>query len=178
LIEQILGQTTEAPNYFCYESNFTVGFTFLSSSHSAWQPSSNCFLPLCSVNAINNNSCRSSSTTCFEYRTVSNVSYCAPGALCSLLVPCNNITGECASNTSVCIINSCCAQQAVCLPFSLIGLCSSGNGTLFSSSEFIMKKFLHEMTDFSSSKYSSCSYSDAIESCRVNSNNNIYIVRY
>lgn len=112
-----------------------------SSSHSAWQSSSNCQLLLCNQNSSNNNdSCRLSSTPCFDYRTANNTSYCAPGTLCSLLEPCNNITGGCSSNMSVCIMNSCCMPQAVCLPLFLTNLCLSRNNT----SEYIILKVFCE----------------------------------
>ncbi len=117
-----LGQMTQASQYFCSINNSSVKFTLSSSSHSAWQPSLNCSLTLCNVSS--NNICRSSGTPCFDYRTNTNASYCAPAALCSVMQPCNNITAQCASNTSVCIVNSCCAAQAVCFPLSWTSLCS------------------------------------------------------
>ncbi|CAF0837958.1 unnamed protein product [Adineta steineri] len=82
----------------------------------------------CFVNSNNNNnnSCLSSSTPCFDYRTTNNISYCAPGILCSILETCNNITQTCSSNNSICIVNSCCSSKAVCLPFSATQICKSG----------------------------------------------------
>jgi hypothetical protein len=131
--EQFLGQTTEIPNYTCNEGDDTVKFTQFSSSHSASQPASNCSLQQCHVSSSNSNSCRSSSTPCFDYRTLTNSSYCAPGILCSILELCDNTTYTCASNTSVCIVNSCCSPQAVCLPLQFTNFCILGNDTLYSN---------------------------------------------
>ncbi len=128
-----LGQTTEAPNYSCNESNNVVKFTLFSAPHSAWQPALNCSLQQCYENSNNNNTCRSSSTPCFDYRTVNNSSYCAPGILCSILEPCDNMTLICASNTSICVVNSCCSQQPICLPLLLTNFCISGNDTFYSN---------------------------------------------
>jgi hypothetical protein len=133
--KQFLGQTTETPNYSCSENNFTVKFTYSKSSHSAWEPTSNCSLLQCDAQSSNDSSCRSSSTSCFDYRTINNTSHCAPGILCSILEPCNNITYNCTSNNSVCIINSCCSPQAVCLPLSFTSFCSSGKYILHWISE-------------------------------------------
>ncbi|CAF3577643.1 unnamed protein product [Rotaria sp. Silwood1] len=69
---------------------------------------------------------RSSSTPCFYYFMLNKTSYCAPGILCSILEPCNNITFTCASATSVCVVNSCCSPQAVCVPWSATNLCKTG----------------------------------------------------
>ena len=103
-----------------------------SSPHSAVQPTSNCLLQQCHVSSNNNNNdCRSLSTPCYDYRTVNNTSYCAPGVLCSILEARNNINYKCSSNTSVCIINSCCSPQAVCLPLSWINFCKLGKNTHF-----------------------------------------------
>ncbi|CAF4534019.1 unnamed protein product [Rotaria socialis] len=80
----------------------------------------------------NNNSsstCRTSLTPCYDYHTVTNMSYCAPGGLCSLLEQCDNVTGGCASNSYVCVVNSCCPPQNVCLSLSWTSLCSSVNDT-------------------------------------------------
>lgn len=98
-----------------------VEYSLFYSSHSAQDSSSNCSLLSC-IN--NNNSCRSPETPCFDYRTINNESYCAPASICSILESCNNITGECSSDTSVCIVNSCCLTKSVCLPLMWTSLCS------------------------------------------------------
>ncbi|CAF4693559.1 unnamed protein product [Rotaria sp. Silwood1] len=95
------------------------------SSHSAWESSSSCSLFLYNDDTnSNNNSCRSSMTLCFNYHTNNNISYCAPASRCSILEPCDNVTGTCVSDTSVCIIDSCCVPKIVCLPLSWTLLCS------------------------------------------------------
>ncbi len=136
----MIGQTTNSANYYCTEDNFTIQFTHTSTStsHSAWDPLLNCSLALC-YESLNNssNSCRTTSTFCFDYRTISDVSYCAPASLCSILEPCNTINNECSSNTSVCIINSCCIPKAVCLPLLWVDLCRS-------TSEYFILEFLCE----------------------------------
>jgi hypothetical protein len=71
-----------------------------------------------------------SSTPCFDYRTLNNSRYCAPAILCSILESCNNITYTCASTTSICIVNSCCSLQAVCLPLLTTNFCPIGNKIL------------------------------------------------
>ncbi|CAF3684658.1 unnamed protein product [Rotaria socialis] len=119
--------STAAPNYYCN----TVEFTLSSSDHSASKPTLNCSLQKCNVSS-NENTCLSSTTPCFDYRTFNNISYCAPGILCSILEPCNNVTYNCASNTSVCVINSCCSPQAVCLPSASLDFCRSGKNTSLS----------------------------------------------
>ncbi|CAF4321687.1 unnamed protein product, partial [Adineta steineri] len=87
---------------------------------------SNCSVSQCNVFSNDKNIYISSSTPYFDYRTLNNSSYCAPNIPCSILEPCNNVTYECASSTSVCIINSCCSPQAVCLLLSLTNLYKSG----------------------------------------------------
>ena len=121
-----LGQTTQSPEAFCSENNLTMRISSSSSPHSAWQPLSNCSLSSCRQNSSRNaGDCRLSSMPCFDYRTANSTSYCAPGSLCSLLEACNNVTGGCSSSTSVCVVNSCCSPQAVCLPMMMINLCST-----------------------------------------------------
>ncbi|CAF1559179.1 unnamed protein product, partial [Rotaria magnacalcarata] len=124
------GQPTNLSQYTCPVDNFIVQFTLYNSTHSAWQPSINCYVPLC-VNPINItiNGCQASSTTCFEYRTATNRSYCAPASLCSILEMCDNVTGLCSSNASVCIVNSCCTPRTVCLPLAWTHMCISSNET-------------------------------------------------
>ncbi|CAF1439522.1 unnamed protein product [Rotaria magnacalcarata] len=113
--------STAAPNYYCN----AVEFTLSSSDHSASKTTLNCSLQKCNVSS-NENTCRSSTTPCFDYLTLNNISYCAPGILCSILAPCNNVTYNCTSITSVCVINSCCSPQAVCLPLASLEFCTTG----------------------------------------------------
>ncbi|CAF0851436.1 unnamed protein product [Adineta steineri] len=125
-LSSVKGQTTQPPNYSCSENNASIQFTLSSSAHSAWNSTANCALQQCNTSLNDNNNCRSSSTPCYDYRTINNISYCALGILCSILERCNNITQTCSSNNSVCVINSCCSPQAVCLPFLAIQMCNTG----------------------------------------------------
>lgn len=125
-----VGQTIDASNYSCTENNLTARFTDPVQSHSAKHYSSNCSLSRCSIYPSNNQNCRLSSTPCFDYRTANNIGYCAPGILCSLLDPCDALTGSCISSTSVCIINSCCTPRRVCLPIFLTTFCPSMDDSL------------------------------------------------
>ncbi|CAF2529349.1 unnamed protein product [Rotaria sp. Silwood2] len=68
-------------------------------------------------------------TPCFDYHTTDNVSYCALASLCSILESCNNTTGTCESNRSVCVSNSCCTPNQVCLPLLWTMLRSSSSNT-------------------------------------------------
>ncbi|CAF1085419.1 unnamed protein product [Adineta steineri] len=122
----VKGQTTQPPNYSCSENNVSIQFISSSSSHSAWNPTSSCSLQQCNTSLNGNNNCLSSSTPCFDYRTINNISYCAPGILCSILDRCDNITQTCSLNNSVCVINSCCSSQAICLPFLATQICERG----------------------------------------------------
>ncbi len=140
-----IGRATNPTNFSCIESNFHIQFTYSSASHSAWQPSLDCSLSSC-VQSLNNSyssSCLSTSISCFDYRTINNVSYCAPPSSCSILEPCDNITNECVSNTSVCVINSCCIPRAVCLPLLWVSVCRSVFDTYNSTSEYLTLDFLH-----------------------------------
>ena len=124
---QGLNPTTQIPGYTCNANNDTVQFTLSTPSHSAWDQFSLCSISQCRSSASNNNSCWfSSSTPCFQYRTLTNHTYCAPGIQCSILDPCNNTTYACAVNTSVCVVNSCCSTRAVCLPVALTNFCKLG----------------------------------------------------
>ena len=98
----------------------TVEFNYVAStfSHSAFDSRTNCSVAQCNSS---NHSCRSSQASCFEYRTQNNISYCAPASDCSILQPCNN---TCSSNSSVCVINSCCEPKARCLPLTFTTFCS------------------------------------------------------
>ena len=128
--KRILGQTTLVPNYFCDQNSDSVEFTLSPLSHSAWKPASNCSLDEC-VLSFHNNSCRSSTTPCFDYRTLNNTRYCAPGILCSILEACNSTTSTCTSDDLVCVINSCCSPQAVCIPASWTSFCALGNKIVY-----------------------------------------------
>jgi hypothetical protein len=133
LIDNYPGQTTLAPSYSCNQNNNTIELTLSYSNHSAWNSISNCSLQQCYGSSINNNSCLLSLTPCFNYRTFNNISYCAPAILCSILELCDNMTNTCTSNTSVCIANSCCSSQSICLPLAWTNLCMLGNDTFYSS---------------------------------------------
>ena len=113
-------QTIHSSSYTCDQNDFTIKFRLSSSSHSSWDELSNCALSPC---ITTNDRSRSSQISCFDYRTIDNISYCAPASLCSILEPCDNIT--CTSNTSVCIVNSCCQTKTVYLPLKWTSLCSS-----------------------------------------------------
>ncbi|CAF1468140.1 unnamed protein product [Adineta steineri] len=126
-----ISQTTELPDYSCSENDVSIQFALLSSSHTAWNSTSNCSLQQCNASLIDNNNCLSSSTPCFDYRTINNISYCAPAILCSILETCDNITQTCSSNDSVCVINSCCSPQAVCLPLLATQMCKTGTNTYY-----------------------------------------------
>ncbi len=124
--ERYLGLVTQAPDYVCSDNSRDVKFTLSVLDHSGENLATNCSVSKCAINASSVSSCRSSSTPCFDYRTFSNISVCAPAVDCSILASCDNITKTCTSNTSVCIVNSCCSQQAVCLPLSSTTFCSTG----------------------------------------------------
>ncbi|CAF1354433.1 unnamed protein product [Adineta steineri] len=125
-LSSVKGQTTQPPNYSCTENNASIQFTLSSSAHSAWNSTSNCSLQQCNTSLNGNNNCLSSSTPCYDYRTINNISYCAPGILCSILERCNNVTQTCLSNNSICVINSCCSSQPVCLPLLATRICERG----------------------------------------------------
>ncbi|CAF1065495.1 unnamed protein product [Adineta steineri] len=130
-LSSVKGQTTQLPNYSCSENDVSIQFTLSSSFHSASNLTSNCSLQQCNTSLNSNNNCLSSSTPCFDYRTINNISYCAPGILCSILETCGNIAQTCSSNNSVCVINSCCSSQAVCLPFLATQMCKTGTDTYY-----------------------------------------------
>ncbi|CAF4431854.1 unnamed protein product, partial [Rotaria sp. Silwood2] len=115
-------QVTQQNEYYCTENDDSFRMLDSSSPHSASQPNTNCALQRCDVNWNSSNPCRAESIACFDYVTQNNTHYCAPGVLCSVLEPCNGFT--CASNTAVCVVNTCCSPQAVCLPVSLKNFCS------------------------------------------------------
>jgi hypothetical protein len=149
-----IGQTTQSSSYTCNQNNSTIEFSLFSSFHSAWNSTSNCSLIQC---AANNYYCRLSQTPCFNYLTINNISYCAPASLCSILAPCNNITNTCSSNTSVCIVNSCCSPKTVCLPLLWTTFCPM-------TSQFFIMNDCFSMT---------------IKNCSDNNNNaDTNIIRY
>ncbi|CAF3979030.1 unnamed protein product, partial [Adineta steineri] len=91
----IAGHLARYGHFIPSENNATIQFTLSSSSHSASNSTSSCSLQQCNTSLNNNDNCRSSSTPCFDYRTINNISYCAPGILCSILERCDNITQTC-----------------------------------------------------------------------------------
>ncbi|CAF3991542.1 unnamed protein product [Adineta steineri] len=122
-LSSVKGQTSQVPNYSCTENNVSFQFTLSSSSHSAWNSTSSCSLQQCNTSLNCSNNCLPSSTPCFDYRTINNISYCAPGILCSILERCDNITQTCSSNDSICVINSCCSPQAINLLSHIWNIC-------------------------------------------------------
>ena len=132
-ITSYLSLNTQTPSYSCYENNSSITFTFSFADHSAEQASRNCLLSRCNVSSSNNSTCLASLTPCFDYRSWNNTSYCAPAIDCSILTPCDNITNQCASNTSVCVVNSCCSPQAICLPLFATEICTANLGILNST---------------------------------------------
>ncbi len=117
-----------------------------SSPHSGLYSASNCSVQECNVSSSDNDSCRSSSTPCYDYRSFSNISFCAPGILCSILETCDNITYTCASNTSLCIVNSCCSPQAVCLPVLSTTFCKGGTDALQSNLLVLRNKLKYSVS--------------------------------
>jgi len=124
--QNYLGKLIQSSSYTCDQNDLTIEFSLSSSSHSAWDSSSNCSLSQCNSNY--NNTCSLSPTPCFDYRTINNQSYCALASLCSLLEPCND---TCSSNTSICIINSCCQPKTRCLPLSWTNICPSSSKNFY-----------------------------------------------
>ncbi|CAF1203261.1 unnamed protein product [Rotaria magnacalcarata] len=124
--QQISDQTTRANNYYCYQNSSTLQITLSSSAHTAWQSTSNCSVQQCNISLDNDNNCRSSSIPCCNYLSFNSTSDCAPGILCSILQPCNNVILSCGSNDFVSFVNSCCTPQPVCLPILLTSFCRSG----------------------------------------------------
>lgn len=88
---------------------------------------SNCFLQQCLLSANINDSCRSTTAPCYDYRTYDNTSFCAPGILCSILETCNNTNYSCSSPDFVCVVNSCCSQPTICIPIAWTNFCILGN---------------------------------------------------
>lgn len=123
--EKQSGQTTTARDNHCIEMNNEIEFSQSSLPHSEYQFVLNCSLAKCSLNSNGNNSCKSSSTPCFDYRSYDNNSYCAPGVLCDILETCNNITRSCA-NGVIGIVKSCCSPRAICLPLIATSFCPLG----------------------------------------------------
>jgi len=119
IFNKFLGQTTEPLNYICPLNNTTTEFSLVnvSFSHSAFSNATNCSVSLCSSD---NHNCRNSETPCFDYRTQNGVQYCAPAIYCSLLESCN---GTCTSSSSVCVINTCCEPNTICLPLAFTIFC-------------------------------------------------------
>ncbi|CAF1415661.1 unnamed protein product [Adineta ricciae] len=120
------GRTIALASSSCASQSNNVEFTLSTASHSASNPTSSCSLQQCITTSANNQTCSLSPTPCFNYRTTNNISYCAPAIDCPVLQPCNNVTYSCASNDSVCIVNSCCSPIAVCLPLLTTNFCPRG----------------------------------------------------
>lgn len=78
---RVTDQTKDAVNYSCIESNITVKFTDSFQSYSARDYSTNCSLLQCSFSTNNSQNYRLSTTRCFDYLSVNNTRYCAPGIL-------------------------------------------------------------------------------------------------
>ncbi len=70
------GQNSSSSSH-CPLDNSSVVFSLSFSSHSAWNDSFNCSLSQCNNNG---HDCRSSEILCFDYRTMTNMSYCAPAS--------------------------------------------------------------------------------------------------
>ncbi len=95
--------------------------------------SSKCSVRPCTHSSLVN--CASNEGVCYDFQTTNGTSFCAPASSCELLDSCN-LHKQCASNTSVCIVNSCCAQP-VCLPLILVDLCSPHGVTKESEFRYI-----------------------------------------
>jgi len=85
------------------------------------------------MNSSYDNNCRRGQTPCFDYRTTNNTSICAPAITCSILESCNHTGFNCSTTSSVCIVNSCCSSQAVCIPIEWINFCQSGQWRLMNT---------------------------------------------
>lgn len=126
--------TIQSSNYTCRETDVNLQFTIVQTNHSAWQPATSCARSLCDIISNDESSCRSYSAPCFAYQSLNFGRMCAPAFLCSVLEPCNQVNFSCSSNSSICVINSCCSPQAVCLPSTSIKYCVSPNSTVYSGS--------------------------------------------
>ncbi|UJR17210.1 hypothetical protein I4U23_004105 [Adineta vaga] len=109
--------------YLCLLPIFTKSLTIISSS--------NCKVDQCTLNNPNGNC--SAANTCYRFETSKNKTVCAPQANCSLFDVCT-AAKTCASNNSVCVINSCCAAP-ICMPIALTSVCSSTNANGISNSQ-------------------------------------------
>ena len=114
---------TSSTSYVCSANRSQITFTLLNGSHSAKDSTANCRLSTCLESSNANVDCRTSRTPCFEYQHVNGTSYCAPAVQCSILAPCDEVTNRCTSTKSICVVNSCCTPNHVCLPISLINTC-------------------------------------------------------
>ncbi len=92
---------------------------------------SSCSVDLCILNNTSNNSSTNNSSgsitcpnipLCYNFYTSLNTSICAPQVVCSLFDPCTTAK-KCATNTSVCVINTCCSAP-VCIPLALTSSCT------------------------------------------------------
>lgn len=89
--------------------------------------SSGCSVDLCElVNKTNGSNSSSSSCSqpppCYRFESSTNLTFCGPQVICSLFDTCISGT-RCASNTSVCIVNTCCSVP-ICMPLSLTASCN------------------------------------------------------
>ena len=166
-----LGQNTEAPSYSCDQSDKTFVFTASEQNHSAWH-SANCSLQQCQLSPNNSSTCYSSSTTCFQYRLPDNSPFCAPGVLCSILEPCDSIMHTCSSINSICVINSCCSQQAVCLPWSLANFCMLSKNNIFAENEITFQLFRCYINNRNNDNNNNNRNNDNNNNNRNNDNNN------
>ncbi|CAF1639340.1 unnamed protein product, partial [Didymodactylos carnosus] len=70
-----------------------------------------------------NNSTCSSSKICYQYQLPNGTAVCGPNITCSLFDLCTTQNKCTTTNNTLCIVNSCC-NQPVCMPLSLISLCT------------------------------------------------------
>lgn len=129
----IAGQSSYNHSYSCSAEDNRVEFSLSSFlNHTAENPTTNCSMLECQNLSSNNiTMCLVNVTPCYQYTTINNNSFCAPGALCSILTPCDNITRSCAQNSSVCVVNSCCEQGPVCVPLLWSSFCPASNRGMF-----------------------------------------------
>lgn len=86
--------------------------------------SSSCSVSICGASSGASSGGCSGSTPCFNFQST-NETLCAPQVQCSLFDVCISGT-RCATNTSICIINSCCPQP-ICMPRALGSACTASN---------------------------------------------------
>ena len=132
----LLGVSTiQSSNYTCRETAVNIQLSVAQSNHSAWQPATACARSPCDVISDDETSCRSYSAPCFAYQSPNYGRICAPAFVCSVLEPCNQTTFTCSSNASICVTDSCCSPQAMCLPWTSLKLCLSVNSSIYNGSQ-------------------------------------------